>query len=85
MDQRKERMSQRELKEELEYNIYRKEELKKEVKELEEENDVLRKTNWDNAKVTLAKKTENYYLKKSIDTLKEEIYQLKNTESENVK
>ena len=79
MDQIKKRMSHRELEDELEYNIWRKEELKRKVDKLEtqlkekgEETEALRVTNFENAKFQMATLSENDKLEKRIEFLEKE-------------
>ena len=70
-------MCQSEIEEDLQYNISRKEELKKEVKEIKDYNEELRQTNWSNVKYTMTIKTENNDMKKRIEELANENDELK--------
>ena len=85
MDQVKRRMSQRELEDELEYNIWRKEDLKRKVEKLEtqlkekgEETEALRVTNFENAKFQMATLSENEKLEMRIEVLEKENNEMAN-------
>ena len=67
----------KELVDELEYNFERKEDLKREVKKLDEDKEELRVINFKNAEVCFATKAENNKLRKTIETLQNEIDNLK--------
>ena len=62
------------LEDDLEYNLGRKEQLKSEVKRLDEDNDNLRKMNFKNAEVALKKES---VFKKLIETLRKELDEVK--------
>ena len=71
------KLSYNDLEEEFEYNIQRKETLKRDVKKLEDEKEDLRITNWNNAKYTLEIERDKKELKSRIEQLERENIELK--------
>ena len=61
------------LEDDLDYNLGRKEQLKSEVKRLDEDNDNLRKTNFKNAEVALKKES---FLENLVETLRKQLDEL---------
>ena len=72
------KLSYNELEDELEYNLERKDTLKKQIKKLEDEKEDLRLTNWKNVKYTLEIERENEDLKARIKELEQENIKVKN-------
>ena len=68
------------LEDDLEYNLGRKDQLKFQVKELDEDNDKLRKTNFKNAEESLKKEL---VMKKLVETLRKENEELKSNKVTN--
>ena len=66
------------IKDKLEYNLERKDTLKKQIKKLEDEKEDLRLTNWNNVKYTLEIERENEDLKARIKELEQENIEVKN-------
>ena len=86
MNQLRKRLGQRspsyeEVVEELEYNFERKEDLKSDIKKLEEDNDHLRITNFKKAESHMADKSENSKLKEVILSLNKEIEDLRDLQN----
>ena len=73
------------LEDELDYNFGRKEELKKDVKRLEEKYESLHKTHFDNVKVLMDNNRENYDLKEKIKLIEKENSELNKENFKNVK
>ena len=72
MDHGRERMCLAELEEDLDYNISRKEELKKEVRKLKEQYESLHEVHLQNAKVAMDRNVENAQLKANIEKIRKE-------------